>query len=825
MGYFAGAIGSATVSGSSSAWSNSLSTIVGSSGTGSLTVSAGGLVSDSFGVLGSVAGSDGTATITGTNSRWNNTSNLFVGDSGAGTLAINGGGLVNNATGYVGDDAGAIGDVTVDGMGSIWTNSGDLYVGNAGNGTLNVTGGGVASNVDGYVGNLAGSTGNVTVDGMGSRWTNTGDLDVGILGQGILTIQNDGTVEVIDQLTVNDLSTVNLSGGTLRVGSMSSTENLNWAAGTLEFASADFRVESGGQFGDTLTIDLTRTLIASKVDGDHAVGELSPGMMTVDGGTASFPNGGLFIGPQGKVMVTSGGHVSGGISLAPDGELVINGAASSAAFGRTTIDAFGKSYSVVNGQITLTNGKVLVTAVDIYEISNGSITVDGPLTRWRHQDIDGFVSVAYAQTVAELIIDDGGRASVPELVVGEAGGTGTVRISGVGFHESLGPTPSTLYVGSDPVAAGPGDLHIGAQFEDSSDASSGLIEVLAGGQLNVKHHTYMSSVGSTAAVTVDGAGSHWNNEGDIFVGYSGNPDHGFGDATILISNGGTVVSDNGIVGVGNCSMGDCPSAQVTVDGSGSSWLMSNDLTVDNGIFTVSNSARVEAATVSTSSATELRGNGVIESFLVSAGGLVSPGMSVGALTIDGSYHHVSGAELFIELAPASQHDQLIVENDIELFGGTLSVELIDGFMPQAGDAFDILGFDELVGAFLTIDLPVLSGSLDWDTSQLYVSGVLAVVSNLPGDYNGNGVVDAADYTVWRNNLGSGMSLPNDNTAGVGQDDYERWKTHFGETVGGAGSAGASPSQSAVPEPATLAAMLGGLIAALFNLGVRRPASP
>ena len=52
-----------------------------------------------------------------------------------------------------------------------------------------------------------------------------------------------------------------------------------------------------------------------------------------------------------------------------------------------------------------------------------------------------------------------------------------------------------------------------------------------------------------------------------------------------------------------------------------------------------------------------------------------------------------------------------------------------------------------------------------------------------GDYNRDGIVNAADYTVWRNNLGSGTALPNDDTAGVGPDDYVRWKTNFGQTAG------------------------------------------
>jgi hypothetical protein len=68
-----------------------------------------------------------------------------------------------------------------------------------------------------------------------------------------------------------------------------------------------------------------------------------------------------------------------------------------------------------------------------------------------------------------------------------------------------------------------------------------------------------------------------------------------------------------------------------------------------------------------------------------------------------------------------------------------------------------------------------------------------------GDYNDDGEVDAADFTVWRDNLGSSASLPNDPTPGdVDLDDYITWKTNFGMTTGSG-----SLSSSAVPEPASL----------------------
>jgi hypothetical protein len=51
-----------------------------------------------------------------------------------------------------------------------------------------------------------------------------------------------------------------------------------------------------------------------------------------------------------------------------------------------------------------------------------------------------------------------------------------------------------------------------------------------------------------------------------------------------------------------------------------------------------------------------------------------------------------------------------------------------------------------------------------------------------GDYDQDKVVDAPDYVLWRKNLGSDTALPNDNTPGVGQDDYDRWRANFGQTA-------------------------------------------
>jgi predicted esterase len=78
---------------------------------------------------------------------------------------------------------------------------------------------------------------------------------------------------------------------------------------------------------------------------------------------------------------------------------------------------------------------------------------------------------------------------------------------------------------------------------------------------------------------------------------------------------------------------------------------------------------------------------------------------------------------------------------------------------------------------------------------------------LTGDYNGNGIIDAADYSVWRDALtASATSLLNDPTPGVvDESDFVYWRDHFGDVFGG--GYGAASGAAAVPEPASLQLLL------------------
>jgi hypothetical protein len=101
--------------------------------------------------------------------------------------------------------------------------------------------------------------------------------------------------------------------------------------------------------------------------------------------------------------------------------------------------------------------------------------------------------------------------------------------------------------------------------------------------------------------------------------------------------------------------------------------------------------------------------------------------------------------------------------------------------------------------------------------QLVTYTGVAPESNI-GDYNDNGIVDAADYTVWRNALNTATVLLNRdpaNTGNVSINDYNSWKANFGN-VGGAGSLGAG----AVPEPSSLILCFCAVLAAGIGKRVR-----
>lgn len=163
-------------------------------------------------------------------------------------------------------------------------------------------------------------------------------------------------------------------------------------------------------------------------------------------------------------------------------------------------------------------------------------------------------------------------------------------------------------------------------------------------------------------------------------------------------------------------------------------------------------------------------------------------------TIAGDFVLDEGAALHIELDGV----KLVVGGTSTLGGATLIVSA--SVTIAAGESFDVFEWASVTGTFSDFQLPALESNTAWVTSNLGTTGELATV--IAGDFDGDGSVDAADYTVWRDHLGTGLvpwSTGDANGDGsVDAADHSLWAANFGATLTAANT---------IPEPAAITAAI------------------
>ena len=174
--------------------------------------------------------------------------------------------------------------------------------------------------------------------------------------------------------------------------------------------------------------------------------------------------------------------------------------------------------------------------------------------------------------------------------------------------------------------------------------------------------------------------------------------------------------------------------------------------------------------------------------------------TAGSSSIGGSLNSTGTIDIDINGAGnLVQYDSLIVSGNATL-GGTLDIDLADGLATP--DSITVLTASNITNNGITLGGP--DGNLFTIDPAALASGNLTLVTGgggLAGDFNGDGTVNAADYTVWQDELGTTYTVA----------DYEIWKGNFGATS-------ATGSSTAVPEPAALL-LCCGLVGAV--LGIRR----
>jgi hypothetical protein len=246
--------------------------------------------------------------------------------------------------------------------------------------------------------------------------------------------------------------------------------------------------------------------------------------------------------------------------------------------------------------------------------------------------------------------------------------------SGIGYWSN--PSP---WITSPPNSATTLILMLGSTLVvNVPNAQAGLISILNGSTLNVQNGSGLTTAGPV-----------------------------FNQGSLNVQSGGTL------------SLGPGPDANgaalVQVDGTATigGTLFVRGTSISNGVVNLQGGT--------------LKGSGVIAGSLVVNGGVISPGNSPGTLAITSNFTQTVSGALRLELAgpAAGQFDQLKVGGTAQL-GGTLDLELVDGFIPALGARFPLLSCGNLTGTFDNVHMTA-GLSLAYSTTNV----ILVVTGTVP----------------------------------------------------------------------------------------------
>jgi T5SS/PEP-CTERM-associated repeat protein len=872
VGYSFGSTGELFVSGASttleSAWLS-----LGTNGEGQLTIENGGTVSvQNKTGIGDGLNSVGTALVSGAGSTLEFIGWVDVGSFGDGTLTINNQGLATGNGMYIGGAASGSGQLYVSNPGSA-VDAGFISVGNQGQGELFLSDGGVATTEAGIViGAGLDSFGAASISGSGSKLHAAWYLAVGDASVGSLLVENGGVAEADNSFSIGtnatgigearvtgtgsrlegewDVVTGNLGQGTLTVENGGLVTSPGWLiVGNQSGSHGSLYVNAGGTATTAQTIAIGHLAGSSGqafVSGTGAkllagwmdVGKFAEGSLTIDdGGLAQIQNG-TYIGGdatgEGEITVTGTGSKLQSVGwidvgTAGHGKLILRdgGQATSGSLGiGTTVSGVGQV--VVDGV-----GSAIQTN---FGISVGSFN-------------DGMLSVSSGGSVSAL---NGFEVGSSASGSGQVSVTGTNSSVSGAWYLVIGVSgEGTLTVGDGGAASTAGDFDVATQA-----GSSGVVHINSGGGVTTAVNSHVGgwwqqsggqgrvNINSGGTFNVTGTLTIWNMAGNAVnlhggtinttgLNFNGNPSLlNWTSGTLHLTTSvtfdssapsnttgaafgfaRTVSGGRTLKITGNETLGGVGSFGLNISTGGVHEVTGTLAISPFGALHLHNGGTITADTIQHMSGGTFNFTGGtlhVETFhgnLINAGGTLAPGNSPGTTTVFGNYTQSVG-KLEIEIG-AAEYDSLVVNGDAS-FGGVLEVLLTGGYSPEVGATFNILDWTGTRSGEFSLSLPALTGSLAWNTSDLYITGELSVVRlGYFGDVNLDGAVDTADYVAWRKT---------DSANPTGYIDFVR---NFGQGTGG-GSGSSLGSAAQIPEPSATILLLSALLGRALLRATRSP---
>ncbi len=683
---------------------------------GTITVAGGVLnLGGTFGTsdVGTFNRSGGTVNLVGTLNNSSNPGLVLDATRGAWNLArgtINGGAVTTNGgNDLVGTDAGG----TLNGV--ILNGVLDLVTNNVAN--VTVTAGLVLNGVINIGANSGAAADGLTFSGTQSlTTTSTGKIVLGLSTFNSVVIPTGTTLTVAAGITIDGQSGVigtgtpayfqTTTGGSIVNNGAIAADGAGGGSGSVSIVASSFTNNASLQVSNGETLNL----------GGSGIAWTNPaGVISDSGGILNL--GGTFMPSDVGTFQRTGGTVNlvGTLNNSSGPGLMLN----------STSGPWNLTGGTINGGIVTTsgnndlvgtstggtlNGVTFNGLLDLMTNNVANVTVTGGLV------LNGVINVGGANPSFADSLTFSGTQSVTTT------STGNMVLGSSTLNSVVIPAGTTLTVAAGITIDGQSGI-IGtgtpAYFQTTTGGSitnNGTIAADGGGAITVMGDTnygggtltggtWKASGGGTlrllganistnaATIVVDGAASHVYSDNattNALAAFTTNA----GAGSFTIQNGfnlntGTAFTNSGLVTIGTGSTLTVSTYQN--QGGGNTILQGGALSA-----TTSPGVTIQGGTLS--------GSGTVNA-AVSNAGVVSPGATTpGRITINGAYTQTSAGSLNVKIAGRTtagvDYDQLAISGTATL-GGAINVTVMNGFMPQPGDQYQIMTFASSSGDFAT----------------------------------------------------------------------------------------------------------------------------
>jgi hypothetical protein len=505
------------------------------------------------------------------------------------------------------------------------------------------------------------------------------NLDAGttISGPGTVLLNTSGTVNVNSALAFPAATTFTFTAGTLGgTGALTTNGTFNWSAGLMTGAA-------------TTTVNGTFNLSGLPgINGSRTLATTSAVNWTAGPGEGFWTGGGSII------------NNTGTWDASVDGGAIVNHYG-----GATTFNNSGSFKKSAGAGSTLINISFVNTGT--VNAQAGTISLGGGGSSTNTLTTTGAsATLEFAAGVFNL--DAGTNVSGPGTILLNSSGT-------LNVNSALVIPGTTTFTFANGTLAGTGALTVNGTFNWSAGLMTGAASTTLNGPFNLSGLPGInnSRVLNTTNVTTWTAGSGqglWTGTGSI-INNSGTWNATVDGGAIVNRYGGATNFNNSgtfkkSAGAGSTSVSTAFTNTGTVDAqSGTLNMSSSTYTQTAGTTKLTGGAFSSTTNINIQGGT-LAGSGTVTGpVIVSGTGVLSPGLSAGALNLAGTYAQTSPGSFNVELGGllGTQYDHADTTGAATL-AGSLNVSLINAFSPAPGDSFTVMTYPSHTGTF-TLNTP------------------------------------------------------------------------------------------------------------------------